>query len=86
VLLSLGVDALGLPAEQGALRDGISPREWVGRCSERIRGRLETLGCSCDWERMVISSEPAYYHRTQRLFLASSSGSSARPAVRYRAR
>jgi len=70
VLFSLGVDSFGLPAEQAALALGVSPREWVGRCCERIRDRLETLGCSCDWERMLVSSDPDYYGTTQRLFLA----------------
>ncbi len=70
VLFSLGFDSFGLPAELEAERRGISPREWVARCCERMRGQFEALGYSCDWERSFVSSEPEHYRWTQWLFLA----------------
>ncbi len=70
VLFSLGFDSFGLPAELEAQRRDISPREWVARCCERMRGQFEALGYSCDWERSFVSSEPEHYRWTQWLFLA----------------
>ena len=70
VLFSLGFDSFGLPAELEAQRRGISPREWVAHCCERMRGQFEALGYSCDWERSFVSSEPEHYRWTQWLFLA----------------
>jgi leucyl-tRNA synthetase len=69
VLFSLGFDSFGAPVEAKALHAGVSPREWAQCCCERLRGRLERLGCSCDWERTFSSSDPGHYGTTQRLFL-----------------
>jgi leucyl-tRNA synthetase len=70
VLFSLGFDSFGLPAELEALRRGISPREWVAHCCERMQEQFEALGYSCDWRRTFVSSEPEHYRWTQWLFLA----------------
>jgi leucyl-tRNA synthetase len=70
VLFSLAFDSFGAHAEQGAVRMGVSPREWVQRCREQVCGQLESLGCSCDWERTFVSSESDSYRWTQWLFLA----------------
>jgi leucyl-tRNA synthetase len=70
VLFSLGFDSFGLPAELEAVRRGISPQEWVGRCVTRMGGQFRRLGYSCDWERTFVSSEPDHYRWTQWLFLA----------------
>ncbi len=70
VLFSLGFDSFGLPAELEAVRRNVSPRAWVARCCERMRGQFERLGYSCDWERTFVSSEPDHYRWTQWLFLA----------------
>src|SRR5579863_1592771 len=70
VLFSLGFASFGLPAEIAAARRKISPREWVARCCAQQRRQFEALGCSCDWERGFLSSEPEHYRWTQWLFLA----------------
>jgi len=70
VLFSLGFDSFGLPAELEAIKRGISPADWVKRCSARMRGQFERLGYSCDWGRSFISSEPVHYRWSQWLFLA----------------
>jgi leucyl-tRNA synthetase len=70
VLFSLGFDSFGLPAELEAIKRGVSPRAWVERCRDRMRGQFERLGYSCDWDRTFDSSEPGHYRWTQWLFLA----------------
>lgn len=70
VLLSPGVDACTAAVEREAARAGVSPRPWVQRRCERMRSQSEKLGCSCDWERAFVSSQPENARRTQSLFLA----------------
>src|ERR1700733_8088396 len=69
VLFSVALDAFGEFPERESIRAGIAPQEWAGRYYGRTRERLETLGCSCDWERAVLSSEPEHFRWTQWLFL-----------------
>ncbi len=69
VLFSMGFDAFGLPAELGAIENGITPEEWVRRCAEKMHGQFDQLGLSFDWSRTFVSCEPAIYQWTQWLFL-----------------
>ncbi len=69
VLFPVGFDSFSEAAEREAARLGASPQEWVRDACERNRAQLEALGCSCDWERTLVSSEPDCYRWTQRLFL-----------------
>ncbi len=69
VLFAFGFDAFGLPAELGAIASGESPSDWVARCSEHMRGQLERLGYSFDWQRTFLSSDPVMYRWSQWLFL-----------------
>ena len=69
VAFSLALDSFGQAAERQALLSHISPREWVQRHCEHLRAQLERLGCSCDWERVLLTSEEATYRWTQWLFL-----------------
>lgn len=69
VLFSLGFDSFTGPVEAESARMGLTPREWTDRCYEQTRVRLEELGCSCDWERAFMSSQPECYRWSQWLFL-----------------
>jgi leucyl-tRNA synthetase len=69
VLFSVGFDSFGGATAREAERLGVSPREWARDACERNRRQLEALGCSCDWERTFVSSEPDCYRWTQWLFL-----------------
>ncbi len=69
VLFSFGFDAFGLPAELAAITSGEPPSGWVDRCAEHMRGQLERLGFSFDWERSFMSSDPGMYRWSQWLFL-----------------
>ena len=69
VLFAFGFDAFGLPAELGAIAAGISPNDWVNGCAEHMRGQLERMGFSFDWERTFMSSDPGMYRWSQWLFL-----------------
>jgi leucyl-tRNA synthetase len=70
VLFAFGFDAFGLPAELGAIAGGESPSEWVNRCAQHMRGQLDRLGFSFDWQRSFLSSDAIMYRWSQWLFLA----------------
>ena len=69
VLYSLGFDAFGLPAELGALENGLPPREWVDACAARMREQFDGLGFSFDWSRTFMSCDEDIYRWSQWLFL-----------------
>ncbi|MGE5282251.1 MAG: class I tRNA ligase family protein [Chloroflexota bacterium] len=69
VLLAIGFDAFGLPAELSAIARGESPRDWVELCVERMRAQFERLGYSFDWSRSFVTCHEKNYRWTQWLFL-----------------
>jgi leucyl-tRNA synthetase len=69
VLFAFGFDAFGLPAELGAIAGGETPTAWVNRCAEHMKGQLQRLGFSLDWERSFLSSDVSMYRWSQWLFL-----------------
>jgi len=69
VLHPMGWDAFGLPAENYAIKTGISPQKAVADNVERFKKQLMQMGFSYDWSREINSTDPAYYKWTQWLFL-----------------
>jgi leucyl-tRNA synthetase len=70
VLHPFGWDAFGLPAENAAMKENTSPREWTYQNIEAMRAQLKRIGLSLDWTREFATCDPEYYHQQQRLFLA----------------
>ena len=69
VLHPIGFDAFGLPAEQFAVEHGVHPRTTTERNIENMLGQLKRLGLSCDWARVLATTEPEYVRWTQWIFL-----------------
>ena len=69
VLYPMGWDAFGLPTENYAIKNQIHPRVVTENNVARFKGQLQALGYSFDWEREVNTTDPAYYHWTQWIFL-----------------
>lgn len=69
VLFSIGFDAFGLPSEIGAIKNQLTPQEWVEQCRARMHAQFDRLGYSFDWEREWVTSYPELYKWTQWLFL-----------------
>jgi leucyl-tRNA synthetase len=68
VLHPMGWDAFGLPAENYAIKTGISPQKTIKESTAKFKQQLTQLGCSYDWSREINSSNPKYYKWTQWFF------------------
>lgn len=69
VLHPMGWDGFGLPAENYAIKTGISPRQAIDQNTARFREQLTQMGFSYDWTREIDSTDPKYYKWTQWFFL-----------------
>lgn len=68
VLHPMGYDSFGLPAEQYAIQTGQHPAVTTAQNVARYREQLDRIGFSYDWDREVMTSDPAYYKWTQWIF------------------
>lgn len=69
VLHPMGWDAFGQPAENAAIKSGRNPSEMVAEYAATYKRQFNLIGMSYDWDREINSSDPAYYHWTQWIFL-----------------
>lgn len=69
VLHPMGWDAFGLPAENYAIKTGISPQRAIKENTGKFKRQLTRMGFSYDWSREFASSDPEYYKWTQWFFL-----------------
>lgn len=68
VLHPMGWDAFGLPAENYAIKNNISPKQAIKENTTRFKQQLTQMGFSYDWSREIDSSDPSYYRWTQWFF------------------
>lgn len=68
VMYPMGFDNFGLPAENYAIKTGVSPQKATADNIANFKNQLTRVGASIDWSREVQTSDPSYYKWTQWIF------------------
>ena len=69
VLMPMGWDAFGMPAENAAMAHGIPPAEWTYSNIAYMKGQMASMGLAIDWSREMTACKPEYYKWNQWMFL-----------------
>lgn len=69
VVLPMGWDSFGLPAENYAIKTGIHPKVNTENAIKTFIDQINAMGISVDWDMEVAAHWPDYYRWTQWIFL-----------------
>ena len=69
VLHPMGWDSFGMPAENAAKQNNLSPKKWTEENIQVMKNQLKKLGLSIDWNREISTCSPNYYKHQQKIFL-----------------
>jgi len=69
VLMPMGWDAFGLPAENAAMNSHEAPAKWTYDNIAYMKQQCQAMGWAIDWSREFATCEPAFYKWNQWFFL-----------------
>ncbi|MBI3229386.1 MAG: leucine--tRNA ligase, partial [Burkholderiales bacterium] len=69
VLMPMGWDAFGMPAEIAAMDNNVPPAKWTYDNIAYMRQQMESMGLAIDWSREMTACKPEYYKWNQWMFL-----------------
>ena len=69
VLMPMGWDAFGMPAENAAIKSKVPPAQWTYANIAYMKKQMMAMGLAIDWSREMAACDPSYYKWNQWLFL-----------------